>query len=280
MLTTLSIPKSCLTETWLSTPAHTSNGNPAIVVGNPYDTNCWPGNRDLATTITPAVCPDGYVRACDIDAASRRDESETLWACCPSKFYCDGGTWSCLFDRTTGVTRTYVVTDIDISGNTITTRVTSDRGVNAHSIRVALHSSDILNQISSTTNTDSPTEASTPAPAPTLTPSLSTPSSNVESPTPNNSENLSTGAWVGIGVGVTIGIILLLSGIVWAVVRQYKRKQQFPSVQDTPGPSKPKSPVHEIDSTIRPSELPSVPGLYELDADTLDTVSVIRRQGT
>ncbi|KAI8945160.1 hypothetical protein F4801DRAFT_598332 [Xylaria longipes] len=263
MLTTLSIPTSCLTETWFSSvPSATGTKTAAIVLGNPHDTNCWPGNRNLGTTISPAVCPGGYMSACDIEAVSRRDESETVWACCPSKFYCDGGIWSCLADRTDGVTKTYVVTDIDFFGNTFTTQVTSDKGINAHSIRIAFHSSDILNQVSSTTDSIHPTEA----PAPTSTTSLSTSTSEAESSTAHNSESWPAGAWIGIGVGGALGVIALLSSILWLVRRRLKRKQQLPALQNTPCPSEPNKPaIPEIYSTTRPAELNGAGGLYELD---------------
>ncbi|KAI0862230.1 hypothetical protein F4860DRAFT_512940 [Xylaria cubensis] len=184
MLTTLSIPTSCLTDTWLL-PA-TGDNQPAIVLGNPHDTDCWPGNRNLGTTISPAVCPDGYVSACDIDTASRRDESETVWACCPSKFHCDSGTWSCVMKATTPLTKTYIITEIDASGNTITTQVMTDRGINAHSIRVAFHSSDVLGQLSNTIE----------VPTPQFTTSLSTPTSEVGSSSAHTSERWPTGAWI------------------------------------------------------------------------------------
>ncbi|KAI0460571.1 hypothetical protein F5B21DRAFT_452325, partial [Xylaria acuta] len=269
MLTTLSIPTSCVTETWLSWESEASRA--ALVLGNPHDTNCWPGNRDLATTISPAICPEGYRSACDIDSASRRDESETAWACCPGKFRCDGGTWSCVVDNTPRVTKTYAVTDVDFFGNTIITQVMSDSGINAHSIRVAFHSSDILNQVSSTTDPVRSTEAR----APTLTTSLSTPTSVAESPTAQNPTTLPAGALIGIGIGGTVSVIFVISCIAWLVRRQYKRKQQFPA----PGSSEPNKPSFpEIQSIIRPTELSTTSDVHELDTRAPNTALVTGRR--
>lgn len=166
------------------------------------------------------------------------------------------------------MTKTYLVTDIDIFGNTITTQTMADHGVNAHSIRVAFHSSDLTNQFSSTTD----------APAPTLTTSLSTPTADFESST--ESESLPASAFVGIGVGSTIGVILLLSTLAWLARGRYmKRKEQFPAPQDASELSKPDKPrVPEIDSIIRPTELNGAPGLYELDTGAPNIASVTGRR--
>ncbi|TGJ82739.1 hypothetical protein E0Z10_g6032 [Xylaria hypoxylon] len=209
MLTTISLAPSCLTETWLSSSVGATT-QPGVVLGKPHDPNCWPGNRDLTTTISPAICPYGYTSACDIVDASRRDDTETVWACCPSHFWCDGGIFSCVKSLVEGSTNTYTAIDTDIFGNTITTQIMKTDGINAHSIRVAFHSSDILDHLSPTSGPS----LSNPTPARTLTSPFPTASSE-PAPTAPNPEVWPAGAWVGIGVGVTIGAIILLSSVVW-----------------------------------------------------------------
>ncbi|KAI1656393.1 hypothetical protein F4813DRAFT_364225 [Daldinia decipiens] len=187
MLTTLALEPSCLTQLWVSSNGGTDS---ALVLGNPHDTGCWPAGRDLATTISPAICPSGYVSACDITSSHSTDE--TVWACCPTQFSCDGGYYSCVSGLKPGDTRVYTVTDTDRLGNTFTTTLSGDGGVNAHSIKVAFHSSDIIATSTST---------------------------------PGDSANLSTGAAGGVGVGVGIGVFLLCSGVSWLVLRRYRRKR-------------------------------------------------------
>ncbi|KAI0419828.1 hypothetical protein F5X98DRAFT_59845 [Xylaria grammica] len=275
MLTTVSLASSCVTQTWLSWSPEV--GRAAIVLGNPHDPNCWPGTRDLGITISPALCPDGYTSACDITNA-RRDASETVWACCPSNFWCDWGFWSCVNDHTNGVNRTYTVTDTDAFGNTITTQAVGDGGVNAHSIRVAFHLSDLLTPTSDppspTTITSIPSAAS-PRPL-----TLSFPTSTSE-PTPpaRSAEGVPPGAWAGIGVGVTAGATILLSGVVWLLRRKFGKRQQSPGQQDNTGfPREPcTNNAQEIDSVMRPAELNGYPGLYELEAKAKDPAWANRR---
>ncbi|KAI0814219.1 hypothetical protein GGR55DRAFT_500187 [Xylaria sp. FL0064] len=271
MLTTLSIAASCLTETWLmSVPTGTDMiQRSAIVLGKPDDPNCWPGTRDLTTTISPAICPSGYVSACDITDASRRDQSETVWACCPSGFHCDGGTWSCLAKTT----NTYTVTYLDFQGKTTTSVTSWDSGANAHSVRVAFHSSDILNPVSptsssSSSNTD-PTQASTSI--------LTTPTSN--RPLDSHSGSLSAGAGIGIGVAIAVGAFGLLAGIVWLARRQRRMKQQLLDQQeDTPLPQQSKpNYASETLQTVRPAELFDLSGVHELETEPPHTGSAAGR---
>ncbi|KAI0517843.1 hypothetical protein F5B22DRAFT_102040 [Xylaria bambusicola] len=252
MLTTLDLAPSCVTETWLMTVG--TEGGAAVVVGKPSDPSCWPGTRDLATTISPAICPEGYTSACDITDPSQKKPGETVWACCPSNFVCDGGTWQCLADQP-GETKTYTVFDTNSNGDTITTKVTSDRGINAHSIRVAFRSSDIVGSPSSTTDTSvsrlAPTETATLSiPAP---PSNTAPGSSSKSP--------STGAWIGIGVAIGVSALVLLASLVW-LVRRRSRKQQ-PSIPPQYVAQVPKPPNKSY--VTQPSELNADPGPHELE---------------
>ncbi|KAF2967529.1 hypothetical protein GQX73_g6030 [Xylaria multiplex] len=158
MLTQLSIPTSCLTETWLD-PA-TESRSPGAVLGNPNDPSCWPGpTRNPGSAISPAICPSGYTSACDINPESRRDASETMWACCPSNFICDGGLYSCWRGFSASARGTYFLTATNDAGATTTTPVVIG-GVNAHSVRVAFHSSDIIDESPITTGSSPP--AATP----------------------------------------------------------------------------------------------------------------------
>ncbi|KAI3325510.1 hypothetical protein HD806DRAFT_490501 [Xylariaceae sp. AK1471] len=207
MLTTIPLATSCLTNTWLTSDGGT--GGQHISLGVPHDTNCWPGGRDLSTTISPAICPFGYTSACDIVGASRRDESETVWACCPSQFHCDTGKLSCVMDSTHGMYKTYIVTDFNALGSTITRQFVHDGGIDAHSIRVAFHSSDILNPFSTTIAATLPPNATL---SPTLTSSLPIPTSAATSPT-SSAGNGPRAAWIGAGIGIGSGAILLVSSI-------------------------------------------------------------------
>ncbi|KAI0594791.1 hypothetical protein F4775DRAFT_572470 [Biscogniauxia sp. FL1348] len=191
MSTTLSIPPSCLTEIWLV--QGTEPTDVGVVLGNPDDESCWPGTRDLSTTLSPALCPSGYTIACN---ASPTRTSETAWACCPSGFICDGGTYSCLSNQ--GLTAEYTATMVDRAGNTVVTPFVGTDGVNAHSIRVAFRASDV--QLLGAA-------PSTAAAAPTPT------------PTEEAAGPLSPGATAGLGVGVGIGTFLLLSLVAWLAMR-------------------------------------------------------------
>ncbi|KAI3327421.1 hypothetical protein F4824DRAFT_95433 [Ustulina deusta] len=252
MLTELSIPTSCLTETWLL-PAH-ATAPAGAVLGNPADSKCWAGTQNPGTIISPAICPSGYTSACDIDPQSRRDASETVWACCPSDFTCDGGTYSCNRNFNDKASRTYFLTGTNNLGETTTTPVVVG-GVNAHSVRVAFHSSDILDR--STTDSSRPTST----PVPIGTPSLSTPAPSVTSPVPN-SESISAGGFVGIGVASGLGAVLLLSGLFW-LVRRWRRNKQH----TTGSRFKPARKYAELFSISQPSELTAArTNVYELDS--------------
>ncbi|KAI0469473.1 hypothetical protein F4859DRAFT_486767 [Xylaria cf. heliscus] len=257
MLTELSIPASCLEETWFirATGTRTSGG----VLGNPADPNCWPGTRSLGTVISPAICPSGYTQACKIDPLSRGDASETLWACCPSNFACDPGTYSCVKHIAPQTCR---VTDVNNRGAITVTSVVLSR-VNAHSVRVAFHSSDVAGQSISSTGSSGPTAA----PSPTETSSLST---SISSATPqgSNADRFPAAGWIGIGVASALGVVFVILGIFWLVRRRHRNTQQHQ--QDKPAMAisspKPVKNYAEIFSISRPSELNAVPGVYELES--------------
>ncbi|KAI1402588.1 hypothetical protein F4819DRAFT_453821 [Hypoxylon fuscum] len=251
MLTTLSLAPSCLTETWASQ----SGTNFAIVLGNPYDTSCWHVNGDSSTTISPAICPVGYTSACDADSPQ---DGKTVWACCPSGFGCDGGAWSCLKDGTVGVTETYTASFIDPLGNTSTSTWKTESGINAHSVRVAFHSTDIVTTPSST--------ALSPLATPSLTSPLST-STSATTPTALSSGNLSLGATVGVGVGIGIGTFIFLSGMAW-IWRRYRSGRQVTAVElESHRPSSKSGPfqVQMGPPTTQVGEMNIAPGLHELD---------------
>ncbi|KAI0442302.1 hypothetical protein F4803DRAFT_519599 [Xylaria telfairii] len=249
MLTELSIPTSCLTETWVISASGT---NPVrAILGNSADPKCWPGTRNLGTIISPAICPSGYTSACDIDPQSRGDASETLWACCPSNFVCDGGFFSCIRHLNDNAPRTYFLTDTNSLGETTTTPVVTD-GVNAHSVRVAFHSSDLADLFPSTTDLPPPNATA----APTAISSLSTSTSSATGGA-TDSKSLPAGGLVGIGVASALGAVLLLSGAFWLVRRRHRNKQDSSS----------KSPK-KLFSMPRPLELSAVRNIHELDSET------------
>ncbi|GAP90728.1 hypothetical protein SAMD00023353_5200620 [Rosellinia necatrix] len=265
MLTDISISTSCLTETWLTTGAGATAGG--LVLGNPRDTNCWPVNQNAITvTLSPAICPNGYSSACDIDSLSRADASETLWACCPIGFVCDGGVYSCV--RRLGNTQdAYFASDIDASGNTITKNVAATLDVNAHSIRVAFHSSDILGQ------------AATATPAGTSATTLPTSTEPVEPITPG-AQVLPPGAWVGVGIGSTAGAVLLIAAILWLVRRQRRNKREGTSGKhELPSSEAPKGPDPRFFSaaTTPPVELHGTLGSHELGINPHDNTGSFRR---
>ncbi|KAI2615675.1 hypothetical protein GGR54DRAFT_263839 [Hypoxylon sp. NC1633] len=222
MLTTIAIAPSCLTQTWISHgfQGPSSTGPQSVIgLGNQNDPSCWPGGRDLSTTISPAICPSGYVSACD--ASPRGDASETVWACCPSGFHCDGGWYSCVYDVAPGV---YTANDTDRFGNTIITSLLAS-GINAHSIRVAFHSSDLANLVTTAVSTvlssasyrgDSDFSIASSTPTPTPAPA----------PTASNSGSLSTGATAGVGVGAGVGVFILLSVVAWLALKRYRSRRQ------------------------------------------------------
>ncbi|KAI1773847.1 hypothetical protein F4818DRAFT_104625 [Hypoxylon cercidicola] len=262
MLTTVPLATSCLTETWMISGDGSRSG---IVLGNPRDTSCWHASEDLSRTISPAICPFGYSSACD--ASSPRDSSETVWACCPTGFYCDEGSYSCLKDRNVGVTQEYTVTDIDALGNTITTSVLTANGINAHSIRVAFHSSDLA-------MTPLPTGSSYQATL-TLTSTTSISPPVPDSATPS-SGNLSIGATAGVGIGAGAGVLLLgVAGLAW--IRYRKRKQVEVAVAGEDGhqsfSNSDRAGVRMGLSSTALSEMDGARGLYELEAKAAGKVS-------
>ncbi|KAI1110420.1 hypothetical protein F5Y14DRAFT_362465 [Nemania sp. NC0429] len=216
MFTVLSFPSVC-SQIWATTNAE---GNTGLLYGNPSNPDCWPGTRNTnTTTITPAVCPPGYYSAGNAIPAT--DASETVWACCPLGYTTDGGVLSC----TSGDKITYTAFATDSDGSTITTLVYT-QGVNAHSIRVAFHSSDFSTPTSSTSSTPIPSAS---------TRSTVTEISNTSSPSPSpisisqNQGGPSFGA--GIGIGVVIGVIStsILFGIAWFRRTGAKRRMKQPA---------------------------------------------------
>ncbi|KAI1767170.1 hypothetical protein GGR53DRAFT_463686 [Hypoxylon sp. FL1150] len=248
MFTIVSIAQSCLTETWGSLGQSTGT---AVVLGNPYNTDCWNSNQNLSTTISPAVCPFGYTSACD---ASPRSDGETVWACCPTGFTCDGGFWSCLGDREIGSTKTYNVTMADTLGSTITTQKLETGGVNAHSIRVAFRSSDFAMMPLPAASSDQATSTTTP-----------TPTSDADVTT-SGTGSLSMGATIGVGIGVGAAVLLLgVAGLAW---RQYRRNKQVAAVEEDvchPVPNGDTSQARMALSSTPMSEMDGAPGLFELE---------------
>ncbi|KAI8963366.1 hypothetical protein F5Y11DRAFT_346535 [Daldinia sp. FL1419] len=253
MLTSLAIPTSCVTDLWVTS----SGTNTGVFLGNPYDSSCWPGDRNLSTTISPAFCPVGYTSACNASPAN--DESETVWACCPTGFSCDPGFYSCISGGQ--ISNTYIVTGIDRAGNTLTSKLATNGGVNAHSIRVAFHSSDLF--------------------APSTTASSSIPSSMASSTiplstSPNDSDEsdsggLSSGAKIGIGIGVGLGGLLLFLAFGFLAWRRYRDKrlageQQAAAYQPYIAPGQ--YQTHPSTAAGKASVMDNGSGIHELGTKT------------
>ncbi|KAI1471382.1 uncharacterized protein F4812DRAFT_413842 [Daldinia caldariorum] len=250
MLTSLAIPTSCVTDIWVWSTG-TATG---VQLGNLYDSSCWPGSRDLATTISPAICPAGYTSACN--ASPSKDASETVWACCPTGFSCDGGFFSCLSGGKE--TKTYVVTGRDRAGNTLTSTLATESGINAHSIRVAFHSSDLFVSSTSTTSSSS-TSSTSSSQFPTSTSS-------------SGSGDLSVGAKTGIGIGVGLGGLLLFSLLGWLAWRRHRNKRlangQDPSVRQQSYVGTTQYPkANPVTPTTKMNVTNNVPGIHELGTE-------------
>ncbi|KAI0181573.1 hypothetical protein GGR52DRAFT_567792 [Hypoxylon sp. FL1284] len=218
MLTSSALATSCLSEMWVT-------GATNLVIGNPYDPLCaiFRAERSVTSTLSPAICPEGLVSACN--ASPARDASETVWACCPTGWRCDGGVFSCTSDVPEGVTNTYTVTDIDTFGNTVTRQLIATAGLDIHSIRVAFHSSDLVAGPSPTASSAS---ATSEPPATSVPTTATSPSSAAAATAAAASwSGLSAGATAGIGIAVGISIFLLLSAIAWFRWRSYRKKQQL-----------------------------------------------------
>ncbi|KAI0008570.1 hypothetical protein F4779DRAFT_618448 [Xylariaceae sp. FL0662B] len=235
MLTTIALAPSCLTQSWVS-------GTSGIVLGNPYDTSCWAVSRDLSTTISPAICPVGYVSACDASPPPPETQARQYGLVTQH--------------ATPGVTKTYTLTNLDRLGNTITRELSGDGGINAHSIRVAFHSFDLV--------TTPSTAVSAITSRPTLSPSIPSSSPALESvPAAWRSSGLSIGATVGVGVGVGVGVLYLLLNIAWLVWRRRKAGQSVadPDELDTNQTPKTASELPADPPAASPSELDGRPGI-------------------
>ncbi|KAI1799725.1 hypothetical protein F4811DRAFT_542377 [Daldinia bambusicola] len=255
---TISIPTSCVTDIWV-TSTGTETG---VQLGNPYDSSCWPGGRDLATTISPAFCPVGYTSACN--ASPSNDASETVWACCPTGFSCDPGFFSCI---SAGMQKkTYIVTERDRAGNTLTSTLTTNGGINAHSIRVAFHSSDLFASPTSTTSSSSASSTSS-SQFPTST------SLDDAELSGSGSGDLSVGAKIGIGIGVGLGGLLLFMLLGWLAWRRYRNKrlanEQDPSVYQPSYVGTAQHPqAYPVTPTTKMSAMDNASGIHELGTRT------------
>ncbi|KAI0025989.1 hypothetical protein F4780DRAFT_2138 [Xylariomycetidae sp. FL0641] len=257
MLSSISVPSTCLSETWIWQSSPTS----VQALGNPHNQSCWPQGRDLATTISPAICPSGYFSACDMEP--KMDASETVWGCCPIGYSCDGGLFGCV--QHWNITKVWTLTDIDSMGNIVSTVIVDDIGLNnAHSIRVGFHSSDL-----------SPAASTAIAPAPSYSNPLASPTT-VQSPSEGNSNRLSSGAVAGAAIGATIGFLLLLSVASWVTWKRYRAKKigatwatgatQTESKESAAGPGGYPPPdqsyaataISELPTTLPARELPTL----------------------
>ncbi|KAI0515415.1 hypothetical protein F5B22DRAFT_607287 [Xylaria bambusicola] len=271
MLSDVLVPTSCLQETWLSP----LDATPRALLGNPKDPKCWAGAPgEPIATISPAICPSGYTSV--LNQVQRKDASETVWECCPSGYFHDTGYYSCrslfdsrsLFDDGQTALPTVFVTMANDDGSTTVTPIPVG-GVNAHSIRVAFHSSDLLTGQS---------DASTEPPPSTTTASTSSPLRSPTSGTTQapNPQSVSPGGLAGIGVGSALGAVFILLGVFWLMRRRRQKKlrqqnspppppQVIPTTSDTMVlPSDPVGKYPEPLSTSRVPELSATPPIHEL----------------
>ncbi|KAH6660328.1 hypothetical protein BKA67DRAFT_530432 [Truncatella angustata] len=256
MLSSIAVPSSCFTQTWVTTPP--GDYNPGLIIGNPYDTGCFP--VAYGATVSPAQCPNGYSSACA--PTSILIPGETVYDCCPNGYSCDGGFFKC----TSAIGRNITMTVTDVNSAQKPTLVTSvTNGMNAHSIRVRFASSDL-----ESTTTSSGSNTAIPSSTATLPSSTSSYTSSPQS-SPTASGDLSTGAKAGIGVGVALGALLLF-GLVWFIFKRRSKNtknavelENSPYNRPTPSPRKYPSElssagphvVHEMDSPRQRFELPS-----------------------
>ncbi|KAI1177309.1 hypothetical protein F4777DRAFT_212259 [Nemania sp. FL0916] len=258
MFTTLAFPDSCRSQTWVTSSKTGTTIGTGFFYGNPYTAgDCWPAGADAPnTTITPAICPSGYSSV--KDETPKADPEETVWACCPINYSWDRGFFSCHYS----VGAFIFAFATDGNGNTIRENIDAD-GVNAHSVRVAFHSSDFQSMSSSSTTSESGPSTSTP------TSSLPAPSSNPDS---QGGSPLPTG--VGIGIGVTIGAfsVIILLGIGWILRRRSRTKTGLVELRDSPPPRHYATQRHDINVAVElstfkePRELSAIRDPRELHA--------------
>ncbi|KAK6207366.1 hypothetical protein LQW54_007195 [Pestalotiopsis sp. IQ-011] len=253
MLTSLEIPSSCLTQIWITTPP--GDYQPGPILGNPYDTACFPVAR--GSSLSPAVCPEGYHSACTPKSISI--EGEVIMDCCPNGYFCDGGYFSCSSHASANFTVT--VTDVEGPDQSLVLKTSETNGMNAHSIRVRYATTDLY-----ITTTISPGASATddgtavPSSASALPTATSTGSGSDDS----QDASLSTGAKAGIGVGAAVGGLALLGFVFFLFRRRSQKQKPRTELEDTtyrpaPGPSPvvpQKSPgPSEMEGYKEPSEL-------------------------
>lgn len=146
------------------------------------------------------------------------------------------------------------MTFTDILGNTVTTQFSGADGINAHSIRVAFRSSDLI-----------VTPPSTPSSIQATLTITSIPTSDADIAA-SNSGSFPIGATVGVGIGVGAAVLLLgVAGLAW---RRYRKRKQAVNVEEKihqPLPNPDTSQVRVDLSSATVSEMDGAPGLYELD---------------
>ncbi|ETS87098.1 hypothetical protein PFICI_00926 [Pestalotiopsis fici W106-1] len=217
MITSLEIPTSCLTQIWMTTPP--GDYEPGPVLGNPYDTACFPVAR--GSSLSPALCPQGYHSACT--PKSLTIEGETVMDCCPNGYFCDGGFFSCSSHSSANFTVT--MTDVDGPDQSLVLKTTVVNGMNAHSIRVRYATTDLF-----VTTTVSPDATETDAAVPSSATTLPAATSSGEADT--EAGGLSTGAKAGIGVGAAVGGLALL-GFIFFLFRRSRRQTPRTELEDT-----------------------------------------------
>lgn len=146
------------------------------------------------------------------------------------------------------------MTYTDRAGNTLTSQLVTTGGVNAHSIRVAFHSSDIF-------ATATPTSSSTSSPIPVST----SPSDSDDS----DSDGLSAGAKIGIGIGVGLGGLILFLILGWLAWRRYRNKRLASEQEGS-----------AYQQYIAPGQQQTHPGTVATKMSMMDNASGIHELGT
>lgn len=255
-----------LTTTFTPAPAclsdiHWASQSAWYVLGE-YNTDCMPyssgvalPNPTLSSFYSPALyCPSGYTVACSSEVGP-----ETRAVCCPrlddvpilskKSFTCytsppNWGAWSsygCALAMGTAVSDgpiTIVATDAAGTRTTSTSLTNVNEGLNAYSVQIRWHASDLAlasstTQSSSLTSTATSSGAGSTASSEASSTALSTTRSTTPASTSTNKQaeqsnlpsgGLSTGVIIAVGVIVPIVVIVaFVAGFfIWRRKRQYR----------------------------------------------------------
>ncbi|KAI0388935.1 hypothetical protein F5Y17DRAFT_451014 [Xylariaceae sp. FL0594] len=237
-----------------------------LLQGSVEQTICYPGGYTAGTSqfYSPAFCPTGFTAACQSLNPIGTDV-ETIVTCCPthalltcrkSITYVWESTLGCQNAQIRSTSVTCTVNQVTDGVTAQTTYTTYPGGVNAYSIQVRHRATDFMSSTSTSTSSSSSSSTSTSSSSllisstsPTQPSSL--PAMNSTNPSDNepawdnsSSVRLTPGAAAGIAIGAFAGLLLLIV-LIWTLMRRRSKRVT----------SKPSTPVHEIETSERASEL-------------------------